>query len=251
MKEIAKHILHVNAHLFDAHRSRKFNRGKTLFAHFDFDQTIVEFARTKLRAQLLPRARKVFVSRLVFRHQHRRRCLTRIEIEKGTGSGRFWRRQQNIQNPFFDVEFGLVRDLFNLFLSHHVNGNLGEVANHALHIAADVTHFSKLGGFNFQERRIRHPRQTTGNLSLADTGRANHDDVLRDYIGGEIGWQLLSSHAVAQGDGHRALRCFLPNDVLVEFDNDLPRRHLVETHFLLFSFTREIDNHCLNQMNHR
>src|SRR5439155_378068 len=71
------------------------------------------------------------------------------------------------------------------------------------------------------------------------------------FGGGSNGWQHLSSHAVAQGDGHRALRCFLPNDVLVEFDNDLPRRHLVETHFLLFSFTREIDNHCLNQMNHR
>src|SRR5581483_127653 len=41
LKQIAEHVLHVNAHLFDAHWPGKFNRRKVLFAHFHLDQTVV------------------------------------------------------------------------------------------------------------------------------------------------------------------------------------------------------------------
>ena len=44
LKEIAQHILHVYAHLFDAHRSRELDGRVVLLAHLHLDQSIIELA---------------------------------------------------------------------------------------------------------------------------------------------------------------------------------------------------------------
>ncbi len=63
LKEIAQHVFHVDAHLFDALWTSQFDHRKILFAHFDLNQTIVELAAAKLRAKFFARSLKLFVAR--------------------------------------------------------------------------------------------------------------------------------------------------------------------------------------------
>ena len=60
---------------------------------------------------------------------------------------------------------------------------------------------------------------------------------------GEIFRKLLPAHAVAQSNGHGALRVLLPDDVLVELDNDLTRRELVECELFFFGASRQVNGH--------
>jgi hypothetical protein len=47
-------------------------------------------------------------------------------------------RQEEIENPFLDVELGLVGDLVYFLLASHLNRDFREIADHALDVAADV-----------------------------------------------------------------------------------------------------------------
>ena len=144
------------------------------------------------------------------------------------GRTRCGRRQEKVQQPLFGVQFGLVGDVFDLFFAHHVDGDLGQVANHRLHIAAHVADFGELRGFDFKKGRVGELGQAAGDLGFADAGGADHDDVLRNDFFGQLGRQLLPAHAVAQGDRHGALGVLLADHILVEFGHDLARRQFVE-----------------------
>src|ERR1019366_10667971 len=65
-------------------------------------------------------------------------------------------------------------------------------------------------------------------LSLAHARGSNHDDVLGDAFFRKLGRELLAAHAIAQGDGHGALRLVLPDNILVEFAHDLAWGQFVE-----------------------
>ena len=110
----------------------------------------------------------------------------------------------------------------------HVDRQLDEIAHHRLDVAPDVADLGKLRRLDLDERRLREPGEPARDLRLADAGRPDHQDVLRDDVLGHVGRQLLPPHAVAQRDGDRALRVLLPDDVLVELDDDLPRRQRVD-----------------------
>ena len=75
LKEIAQHVLHVDTHLFDAHRAGELDSREVLLADFHLDQAIIQLARSQLGAQLLARARKVLVLRFVVGYECRRRGL--------------------------------------------------------------------------------------------------------------------------------------------------------------------------------
>jgi len=62
--------------------------------------------------------------------------------------------------------------------------------------------------------------------ALTDAGRANHQDVLRRDFAAHRFRNLAAAPAAAQGVCHGALRCFLADDVAVEFFNNLSRRHV-------------------------
>ena len=109
-------------------------------------------------------------------------------------------------------------------LAHHVDRQLDQVADHRLHVAADVPDLGELGGFDLDERRLGQPRQPAGNLRLAHAGRSNHQDVLGRHFLRQVARQLLAPHAIPQGDGDRAFRAHLPDNVTVELRHDLPRR---------------------------
>ena len=59
---------------------------------------------------------------------------------------------------------------------------LDEIAHNLLDIAADISDFCKFGCLDFQKRRTSKSRETAGNLGLADAGRADHQDVLRQHF---------------------------------------------------------------------
>src|SRR6185436_2378394 len=121
-----------------------------LFAYFQLNQAVVELARTKLRPEFFASSRKVFVFWLIVGDQHRSRNFARVEIEKGIAGSRLRRWQQDIEGAFLDVQFGFVSNLFDFFLARHLDGDLRQVANHALDVATYVANFSELRCLDFQ-----------------------------------------------------------------------------------------------------
>ena len=57
----------------------------------------------------------------------------------------------------------------------------------------------------------------------------DHDDVLGSDFFGHLLVDFLPADAVAQGDSHGPLGRLLPHDIPVEFLDDLPRRHFIQT----------------------
>ena len=133
------------------------------------------------------------------------------------------RRQQQIEHALLRRLLRLLAHLGEALLAHHLDGDLGQVADHRLDVAADVADLGELRRLDLQERRLRQLRQAARDLGLADAGRADHQDVLRRDLLGHLGRQLLPPHAVAQRDRDRALGLLLADDVLVELGDDLPR----------------------------
>ena len=148
------------------------------------------------------------------------------------GCGRFQShstlRQQQLDQPLLCGELGAVFHLVELLFAHHVDGDLDEVAHDGLNVAANVADLGKLRRLHLEERRVRQLCQPSCNLGFADAGRADHEDVLRHDLFGEIGRQLLPSRAVAQRNRHSTLGSSLTNDILIKLSDDLARRHLVE-----------------------
>ena len=145
----------------------------------------------------------------------------------GDRSLRGW-RQQEIEQPFFRRVPRLVLDLLGPLGANHVDGELDQVADHRLHVAADVADFGELRGLDLDERRLRQLGETAGDLGLADSGRPDHQDVLRRHFVGDLRRQPLTAHAVPQRNGHGALGLGLSDDVLVELGDDLARRQRAE-----------------------
>ena len=137
-------------------------------------------------------------------------------------------RQQQVEQALFGVELGLVGDVFQLLLAHHVDGDLHQVADHGLHVASHVADLGELRRLHLHEGRVGQLGQPAGDLGLAHAGGADHDDVLGDDLFGEFGRELLAAHAIAQGDGDGALGLVLPDDILVELAHDLARGQFVE-----------------------
>src|SRR5690606_31900387 len=110
------------------------------------------------------------------------------------------------------------------FLGDELDANLDEIPNHRLDVTPDVADFGELRGLDLQERRVCQPGQPAGDFGLADAGRADHENVLRNDFFGQFGRQALTTIPVPQGDGDGAFGGRLPHDELVELGDDLPRR---------------------------
>src|SRR5258707_873497 len=113
-----------------------------------------------------------------------------------------------------------------------------QVAHHGFHVAADVADFGVFRSLHFHKRAAGEASQAPRDLRFADAGRADHQNIFRQDVFRNFGWQLLAAHAVAQCHGDGAFRCILPDDILVELRHDFARRHVVERGKKLFSLRR-------------
>ena len=139
--------------------------------------------------------------------------------------------------------FGAIGHFVQPLLADHVDGDIHQVADHRLDVAADVADFGELARLHFQKRRIGQPGQPARQFGLADAGGADHEDVLRHHLFGHLRRQFLAADAVAQRDGDGALGLRLPNDVLVQFADDLARSQLVQQRLFIHRLAGKIDHH--------
>jgi hypothetical protein len=134
------------------------------------------------------------------------------------------RRQQEVEEALLGLLARADAHLRALLLADHVDGELGQVADDRLDVAADVADLGELGRLDLDERRLSELREASRDLRLPDAGRADHDDVLRrDLVAERLG-HLHAAPAVPERDRDRALRGALADDVAVELGDDLARR---------------------------
>src|SRR5262249_968559 len=127
----------------------------------------------------------------------------RIAIRSFLELARAW--QQEVEHALFGILFGLFGDLGYLFFTDKIYGDLDEVPDHRFDVTPDVADLGKLGRLDFEKRRVGEPGEAAGNFGLTHAGRADHDDVLRYDVLGELLWQFLPAYSISEGDGDRAL----------------------------------------------
>src|SRR6202158_1013308 len=214
-KHAGEHVLDIDVHLLDALVGDDFERGHGALANFEVHHALVELAFPKLDAELFARALGLFALR------------GNLGVWSA-GRGRRSRRKQEVEHAFFRGLLGAVGDFVEFFLADHVDGGLYEVADHRLHIAADVSDFRVFRSFNLDERAAGEARQAARDFRFSDAGGANHQNVFGQNVLGDFRRKLLAADAVAQSDSDGALGRSLPDDVLVELRHDFARRHVIE-----------------------
>ncbi len=128
---------------------------------------------------------------------------------------------EQVEQAFVDALLGLDLDLGTLPLADHADGKIGQVADHALNVAADVADLGVLGGLDLEEGSADQLGEPAGDLGFADAGGPNHDDVLRRDVLSELGRQLLAAPTIADGHRDRALGGVLADDVPIQLGDDL------------------------------
>jgi hypothetical protein len=225
--------------------------GTGTLAGLELDHAVVELAFAELLEEALALAAVVGVVLGDDGEGGGRVFLRGVRI--GFGDGRLGRaglgggalRDEEFDEALFGEQLGAVFHVVELLFAHHVDGDLHEVAHDGFDVAADVADLGELRGFHLEEGRVGELGEAAGDLGFADAGRADHEDVFRHDLFGEIGRKLLAAGAIAQRDGHGALGGGLADDVLVELGDDLARRHLVERECLVFSRAGKENCHLL------
>src|SRR5215510_11117668 len=129
--------------------------------------------------------------------------------------------QQEVEDTLFGQVLGALAHGEGHLGLDHVHRQLGQIADHGLHIAAHVADLGVLGRFHLQEGRLGELGEAAGDLRLPHPRGPDHDDVLgRDFVA-ELRGKILAAPAVAQRDGHRLLGEVLAHDVAVELGHDL------------------------------
>jgi hypothetical protein len=152
-------------------------------------------------------------------------CRVPLSSAAGAETDRPGRGQQHVEDAVLGGVFGARAHRLHRALAQVLDGDLDQIADDGVDIAADIAHLGELGRLHLDEGRIRQTRQPARDLGLADAGRADHQDVLRrDFAAQRLG-HLGATPAVAQRDSHRALGARLADDVLVQFGHDFGRGH--------------------------
>src|SRR5256886_5013629 len=208
--EVRQHVLQVKPDLLHALAGEDLDHRHRRLLRLELDHPVVEPARPELDPELVLRGLPRGVGRDLFERARREGLVRPV-------------RQQKVEEALLGELLGpLLHTRHHLGL-HHVHRQLGEVADHRLHVAPHVADLGVLGGLDLEERRLGELREPPGDLGLPDAGRADHDDVLRRDLVPQLGGQVLSPPAVAQRDRDRALCPLLADDVAVELGDDLRR----------------------------
>ncbi len=119
-----------------------------------------------------------------------------------------------------------MTDLRHLVLARHLDGDVHQIADDAVDFAPDVSHLGEFRRLDLDKRRPCQFRQASGDLGLADTGRTDHQDILRRDFAAKWLVDLHTSPAIAKGDRDSAFGVILADDVLVQFLDDFSGGHL-------------------------
>ena len=169
LEEARHHVLEVELDLFDVRRPAMISSdGKPFSRDFDLDEPIVEPPVAQLLAQPLARALRFLA--------HLAPDLRRARTGAAAAADRAAVPPRSAA-PW-------PRTSIDLLVAHHADGDLDEVADHRLDVAADVADFGELRRFDLEERRLRQLGEPPRDLGLADAGRADHQDVLRRHFVG-------------------------------------------------------------------
>ncbi len=206
--EILEHPLQLARHLLHARRCHDLDAdGYRL--QIDLDLAVVQVALAQHLAEFLARVGALC-----------RRC---FGVETDTLRSPW---QQCVEYPLLGRVLGAMSHLRHLLFARHLDGDIDQVADDAVHLAADVADLGELRRLDLDERCPGEPRETARDLGLADAGRTDHQDVLRGDLAAQRFVDLHAAPAVAQCDGDRALGLVLADDVLVQFLDDLSGGHL-------------------------
>src|SRR5581483_12516668 len=217
-EDVGQHVLDVDVHFFDALVRDDFERGEIALADFDFDHALIELAFAQLLAEFFAGAR--------LRDGNFGRALEYDTASTGRlRRFRRGRREKEVEQALLGVEFGFVGDIFELLFPDHVDGDLDQIADHGFDVAADVADLGKLRGFDLEKGGIGELGEAAGDFGFAHAGGPDHDDVLGHHLALQAFVEMLPAPAIANGHGHGPLGLVLPDDVLIEFRDDLPRRH--------------------------
>ena len=142
----------------------------------------------------------------------------------------FWRvsalelvADQGVEHAVLGPQLGLGLHFLPQPVLGHGDRDLDQIADDLLDVAADIADFGELGRLDLQERRLGQLGKPARDLGLADAGRADHQDVLRQHLFAQGLRQLVPAPAVAQCDRDGALGIVLADDEAVEFRDDLAR----------------------------
>ena len=130
-------------------------------------------------------------------------------------------RPEDLKNALVGFFFSLFFIALAFLFLDHADGVGHEVADHLFDVATDIADFRIFRRFDFDERCADELGQAAGDFCLADTGRADEQDVLRDDFILHVFAQAFAAPAVAQGDGNGFLSFALADDVFIQFRHDL------------------------------
>ena len=134
------------------------------------------------------------------------------------------RADQRVEHPLLGGELGLGLDVLALPLLDQRDADLDEIAHDLLDVAPDIADLGELGRLDLEERRAGELGEAARDLGLAAAGRPDHQDVLGHDLLAHRRDEAQAAPAIAQGDRDGALGVVLPDDVAIEFGNDLARR---------------------------
>ena len=196
-------LLQLLGHFLHARRAHDLEAGRH-GAHFDFDFALVEPAFAQHLAEFLP----CLVPAAVLRHPG------------AAGAGK-----KRVENPLLGGVGRARAHLRHFLLARQLDGDVDELLDDRVHVAADIADLGELRRLDLDEGRTRELREPPGDLGLADARRADHEDVLgRDLLAQRL-VDLHAAPAVPERDRNRALGRGLADDVLVQLLDDLARRH--------------------------
>ena len=110
---------------------------------------------------------------------------------------------------------GLGFDVFAHEFAGHSDRAVQQVADNLLHVTPNIADFGELGRFDLDKRRAGQLCQTAADLSFANAGGADHQDVFGVHLVAQVIRQLLAPPAVAQRNSNSALCVFLANNIAV------------------------------------
>ena len=219
----AQHFLEVIGQFFRRISCQDTLETLVLFSHFDFDFPVVHLVGANIFKHLLAAVGLRFFELLRF---FRRIVVIIVAAEEDV---------HRVLDLFLDGFLGpedlkdaLVGFFFRLFFIalaflflDHADGVGHEVADHLFDVATDIADFRIFRRFDFDERCADELGQAAGDFCLADTGRADEQDVLGDDFILHVFTQAFAAPAVAQGDGNGFLGFALADDVFIQFRHDL------------------------------